>query len=277
MLAARGRGQSSRPSARAQASEAPARASGHQKRRSVVADVQTLKRFTALLEAAIPQPERGSSAWSCDLGVTACQHIHRVPPHRQSPCKPKVSLNSLPASRPTSEPVPAHKSRAFCPRCHTSGSAISAQTALDAHLRFGYSPPRFSTPHFCVFRGPASARAGCNVALFPLARPGAPAGADRERARDHRAAAGGHARRPAGGEHHAVGDRAADDDLRPHAAGIQHLPVAAAGDHAGPAGAQRRQHAADPHARRRGRDAAPPAASSRRSASSSPATSSSSA
>ena len=40
----------------------------------------------------------------------------------------------------------------------------------------------------------------------------------------------------------------ADDDLRAHAAGVQRLSVAAAGDHAGAAGAQRGHDAADSHA-----------------------------
>ena len=72
------------------------------------------------------------------------------------------------------------------------------------------------------------------------------------------------------------GDHAADDDLRPHAAGVQHLSLAAAGDHARPAGAQRRHDAADPHARRQRRACWRPAAWSRASASSWPATRSSS-
>ena len=72
--------------------------------------------------------------------------------------------------------------------------------------------------------------------------------ADRQRAGDHGAAAGGDAGCAAGGEYHALGDRAADDDLREDAAGIQRLSVAAAGDDAGPAGAQCRHDAADPHA-----------------------------
>ena len=54
------------------------------------------------------------------------------------------------------------------------------------------------------------------------------------------------------------GDRAADDDLRPHAAGIQHLSLAAAGDDAGPAGAQRGHDAADSHARRQRQACTPP-------------------
>ena len=60
--------------------------------------------------------------------------------------------------------------------------------------------------------------------------------------------------RPAAlGQHHAGGDRAADHADDPDAAGVQRLPDDAAGDDAGPAGAQRGDDAADPDARRRRR------------------------
>ena len=50
-----------------------------------------------------------------------------------------------------------------------------------------------------------------------------------------------------GGEHHHRGDYAADDSLRADAAGVQHLPLPAAGHDAVPAGAECGHHAADSH------------------------------
>ena len=67
---------------------------------------------------------------------------------------------------------------------------------------------------------------------------------------DPGAAADVRAGRAAGRQPHAVGHRAGDDDLRAEPAGIRGLPVAAAGDHAVPAGAERGDHPADPHRRR---------------------------
>ncbi len=55
------------------------------------------------------------------------------------------------------------------------------------------------------------------------------------------------------GEYHGRRARAADDDLRAHAAGVQRVSVDAAGDDAGAAGAQRGDDAADSHAGRSGR------------------------
>ena len=62
--------------------------------------------------------------------------------------------------------------------------------------------------------------------------------------------ADGRAGLPAGRQHHAVGDRDGDDDLRAKPAGIRGVSVAAAGDDAVPPGAERRHHAADSYRRR---------------------------
>ena len=84
---------------------------------------------------------------------------------------------------------------------------------------------------------------------------------DRQRAGDSGAAADARAGRPAVGEHHDRGDHAADDDLRAHAAGVQHLSLAAAGHDALPTGAQRGHHAVDSHPGRTPRACWRPAAS----------------
>src|SRR3954469_16796099 len=92
---------------------------------------------------------------------------------------------------------------------------LAAKTALDGPLGPRYSPPRLSIhwlatqavkqvacparPHY----PPPGAANRWHVAFFPLARPGAAAVADRQRAGDHRSAASGDSRRFAGDKHHA--------------------------------------------------------------------------
>src|SRR5688500_12491709 len=129
---------------------------------------------------------------------------------------------------------PGFLGKVTLPHYHTptpSHSRTSSQTALDTRPLFGYCPALFSTPAITGRRSVLAAVCGvaAYVAPEPLARPGAPLGPDRERARDSDPAAGAFARRASGGQHRSVGHCAADDDLRPHAAGIQHLPLAPSG------------------------------------------------
>ena len=75
----------------------------------------------------------------------------------------------------------------------------------------------------------------------------------RQRAGDHGAVAGCADGRAAGGEYHGRRARAADDDLRAAAAGVQRVSVDAAGDDAGAAGAQCGDDAVDSDAGGHGR------------------------
>ena len=86
----------------------------------------------------------------------------------------------------------------------------------------------------------------------PEPRDDLPDRADRAAGRDPRPAADDDPRLPARAEHHAVGHHPGDHRLREKPAGVRGIPVAAAGRHAVPPRAERRDDAADPHGRRPG-------------------------